>query len=184
MSGENLPRYLPTHNGMRHLTISQVIEKRFIQYHWWCIHTARARIDAEAMGGHMQWYRWYQGQAVSCNISLFIYIYNNMIYNSRLCIYFCLTLFCCGYSISYKWIQVVCLPQSFRVASLALGQSYDCPSANEATLKDMGKIYKYQTTTKHTKAKALHIISSTQVSDSHLSSPAALQSRRASLQWT
>ena len=28
---------------------------------------------------------------------------------------------------------------SFRVTSLALGQSYDCPSANEATLKDMGK---------------------------------------------
>ena len=24
------------------------------------------------MGGHMDWYRWYQGQAVSCNISLFI----------------------------------------------------------------------------------------------------------------
>ena len=27
----------------------------------------------------------------------------------------------------------------FGVASLALGQSYDCPSASEATLKDMGK---------------------------------------------
>ena len=25
----------------------------------------------------------------------------------------------------------------FRVASLALGQSYDCPSASEATLKNM-----------------------------------------------
>ena len=31
------------------------------------------------------------------------------------------------------------LPLSFRVASLALGQSYDCPSASEATLKDTGK---------------------------------------------
>ena len=30
-------------------------------------------------------------------------------------------------------------PTSFRVSSLALGQSYDCPSANEATLKDMAK---------------------------------------------
>ena len=31
------------------------------------------------------------------------------------------------------------LPISCRVASLALGQSYDCPSASEATLNDMGK---------------------------------------------
>ena len=30
-------------------------------------------------------------------------------------------------------------PVSFRVASLALGQSYDCPSASEAALKNMGK---------------------------------------------
>ena len=31
------------------------------------------------------------------------------------------------------------LPMSFRVTSLALGQSYDCPSVSEATLKNMGK---------------------------------------------
>ena len=31
------------------------------------------------------------------------------------------------------------LPISFRVTSRALGQSYDCPSASEVTLKDMGK---------------------------------------------
>ena len=31
------------------------------------------------------------------------------------------------------------IPISFRVSSLALGQSYDCPSASETTLKDMGK---------------------------------------------
>ena len=31
------------------------------------------------------------------------------------------------------------LPIFFRVASLALGQSYDCPSASEVTLKDMDK---------------------------------------------
>ena len=55
----------------------------------------------------------------------------------------------------------------FRIASLALGQSYDCPSASEATLKnmdkyitlyseailiDMGKFYhieSQQNTTKH-----------------------------------
>ena len=32
------------------------------------------------------------------------------------------------------------LPISFRVASQALGQSYDCSSACESTLKDMDKI--------------------------------------------
>ena len=31
------------------------------------------------------------------------------------------------------------LPISFRVASPALGQSYNCPSSSEATLNDMGK---------------------------------------------
>ena len=31
------------------------------------------------------------------------------------------------------------LPICFRVTSLALGQSYDCPSASNATLKNMGK---------------------------------------------
>ena len=30
-------------------------------------------------------------------------------------------------------------PISFRVTSLALGQSYDCPSASEVILKDMGQ---------------------------------------------
>ena len=37
----------------------------------------------------------------------------------------------------------------FRVASLALGQSYDCPSASEVTLKDLDKIDWHLTTTKH-----------------------------------
>ena len=32
------------------------------------------------------------------------------------------------------------LPISFRITSLALGQSYDCPNASEVILKDMGKI--------------------------------------------
>ena len=51
---------------------------------------------------------------------------------------------------SWKWMWLY-LPISFRVTSLALGQSYDCPSASEVTLKDMGKIYQYQPTTKHNK---------------------------------
>ena len=47
---------------------------------------------------------------------------------------------------------------SFRVDSLALGQSYNCPSASEVTLKDMGKTDKSQTTTKHNKAWILCMI--------------------------
>ena len=36
--------------------------------------------------------------------------------------------------------SIGCLPISFRVTSLALGQSCDCPSASDVTLKDIGKI--------------------------------------------
>ena len=36
------------------------------------------------------------------------------------------------------WYHLI-LPISFRVTSLALGQSYDCPSACEVILKNMGK---------------------------------------------
>ena len=36
------------------------------------------------------------------------------------------------YIYSAWWIHVTCLPTSFRVDSLALGQSYDCPGASEA----------------------------------------------------
>ena len=37
---------------------------------------------------------------------------------------------CCGY------VELI-LPIFFRITSLALGQSYDCPSASEVTVKDM-----------------------------------------------
>ena len=47
------------------------------------------------------------------------------------------------------WFQMVCLPISFRVASLALGQHF--PSASEATLNDMGKVNQYQITKKKKK---------------------------------
>ena len=36
-------------------------------------------------------------------------------------------------------MAILLISISFRVTSLAPGQSYNCPSANEATLKDMGK---------------------------------------------
>ena len=45
----------------------------------------------------------------------------------------------------------------FRLASLALGQSYDCSSASEVTLKDMGKISWYPTTTKHNKVQTVYL---------------------------
>ena len=41
----------------------------------------------------------------------------------------------------HQWTES--LPISFRVTSLPLGQSYDCPSVSEVTLEDMGKIYCY-----------------------------------------
>ena len=58
----------------------------------------------------------------------------------EICIQFCHAWFCCHYVISSWRIVVVYLPISFRVTSLALGQSYDCPSISEVTLKNMGKI--------------------------------------------
>ena len=53
----------------------------------------------------------------------------------------------CCYDVVMKWlyyisswcIHVVYLPTYFGVTSLTLGQSYDCPSVSEMTLKDMGK---------------------------------------------
>ena len=52
---------------------------------------------------------------------------------------------------------MVSLPISFRITSLALGQSYDCPSANEVTLKDMGKINQLSATTQHDQASTMCI---------------------------
>ena len=43
----------------------------------------------------------------------------------------------------FLWIHVIRLPISFRVASLTLGQSYDCPSVSEVILKDMDKSDQY-----------------------------------------
>ena len=66
----------------------------------------------------------------------------------KICTWYSCSLFCCGYIINSSWILVIGLPIFFRVASLALGQSYDCPSASEVTLRDMRKINPYQTITK------------------------------------
>ena len=94
-------------------------------------------------------------------------IYSTYIYSisHEICTWFCCVLFYCGYMYSgtlllhrhslyvfyqFLWIYRPYFTISFRVTSLALGQSYDCPSASEVTLKDMGNIDHYQTTTKHT----------------------------------
>ena len=47
------------------------------------------------------------------------------------------------------------LPISFRVASQALGQSYDCPSASEITLNDMGL---HEAAPNHNKEQSMCII--------------------------
>ena len=48
-------------------------------------------------------------------------------------------------------------PILFSVTSLALGQSYDCPSASEVTLDNMNKINQNQTTKKHKTAQTVCI---------------------------
>ena len=57
----------------------------------------------------------------------------------------------CSYVMSS--VYVTHLPIFFRVASLELGQSYDCPNASEVILKDMCTICRYlkpqQNTTKY-----------------------------------
>ena len=57
-----------------------------------------------------------------------------------------------------KPLHVIHLLIFFRITSLALGQSYDCPSASEVILNNMGKTNSYQTTTKHNKAWTVYII--------------------------
>ena len=77
----------------------------------------------------------------------------------QLCTGFCSAFFCFSlqYGISSYGFMIYLLI-FFRVASLALGQSYDCPSASEATLKDMTKLAQYPTTTKHNQAWTMYII--------------------------
>ena len=59
----------------------------------------------------------------------------------------CFVLWCLWY-ISLQWIYLIYLPIFISAASLALGQSYDCPNASEVTLKNMGEMDHYQTTAK------------------------------------
>ena len=61
--------------------------------------------------------------------------------------------------IQIGFTNVMKLPIFFRVASLALGQWYDCLSAYEMTFKDMDQNDLYQTATKHNKAQTYTHIS-------------------------
>ena len=54
------------------------------------------------------------------------------------------------------WCAMVVLPISFRVVALALGQLCDCPSASEATLKNMGKQTKSARNTWYNQNKTRH----------------------------
>ena len=62
---------------------------------------------------------------------------------------FCFAVLCCGYTLTD-------FPISIRLTSLALWQSYDCPSASKATLMDMDKYFiwiHYERLHNHNKAK-------------------------------
>ena len=62
-----------------------------------------------------------------------------------------------SYVINSRWNLVIYEPTSFRVTSLALGQSYDCPSASEVTLEVMDKLGLCLAITKHKKARTIWI---------------------------
>ena len=73
------------------------------------------------------------------------------------CKQFCCAVFC---NIKCLWIGGINLPISFRGISPALGQSHDCPSPSEVTMKDMGKISQFSTTTRQDKVWILCIYDS------------------------
>ena len=52
---------------------------------------------------------------------------------------------------------VSCILIFLRVTSLALGQSHDCPSTSEVSLKDLNKISLYLRTTEHSKTWAYKV---------------------------
>ena len=65
---------------------------------------------------------------------------------------FCLVIWYLSVDLDYMFSRVF-----FMVTSLALGQSYDCPSAGEVTMKNMGKFDGYWSTTKHNKMRIIHM---------------------------
>ena len=68
------------------------------------------------------------------------YVYSLLSKYLRLKTYSCLIWILCDFVAVWFW---PIFSISFRVTSLVLGQSHDCPSTSEAAMKDMGK-YKIQ----------------------------------------
>ena len=73
----------------------------------------------------------------------------NTVYPKKYAHGFCFAVLCCGYTLTD-------FPISIRLTSLALWQSYDCPSASKATLMNMDKYFMwihYERLHNHNKAK-------------------------------
>ena len=73
----------------------------------------------------------------------------NTVYPKKYAHGFCFAVLCCGYTLTD-------FPISFRLTSLALWQSNDCPSASKATLMNMDKYFMwihYERLHNHNKAK-------------------------------
>ena len=62
---------------------------------------------------------------------------NSISISHKICTLFSCVLFCYSYIISSLWMYIKI---SLRITSLALGQSYDCPSASEEILIAMGEM--------------------------------------------
>ena len=71
---------------------------------------------------------------------------------------FCCALFYYGSIISLWYIYMIHLPIFSRVASLTLGQSYDCPSVSKVPWRIWVTSNRYQTTIKYNETQIVHII--------------------------
>ena len=91
---------------------------------------------------------WYHGITMLCTVYPIEYVMNSIFHEMWTCVGSA-CIFCICFIVG-----MICLPIFFRVASMALGQSYDCPSVSVVTLKDVDLCH---TTTKH-KAQTVCII--------------------------
>ena len=90
-------------------------------------------------------HRWFKTTCCLCVIKPM----PNTVYPKKYAHGFCFAVLCCGYTLTD-------FPISIRLASLALWQSNDCPSASKATLMNMDKYFMwihYERLHNHNKAK-------------------------------
>ena len=71
--------------------------------------------------------------SISC-ISGTPFVDRDTVYPKKYAHGFCFAVLCCGYTLTD-------FPISIRLTSLALWQSYDCPSASTATLMNIDKYF-------------------------------------------